>query len=76
MEHILISTGSRTGDAVAIWEKDKSDASLPPRLLGRGVITGADEDNASILIRELYSNSRRVEVGHSVSVTHRASIVK
>lgn len=70
------SNGYRTGDAVAIWEKDKSDASIPPRLLGRGVITGADEDNASILIRELYSNSRRVEVGHSVSVTHRASIVK
>ena len=71
-----IQEGFKPGNAVAIWEKDKSDASIPPRLLGRGVITGADEDNASVLIRELYSNSRRVDLGHSVSVTHRANIVK
>lgn len=70
------SEGYKTGDAVAIWEKDNSDASIPPRLLGRGIITGSDSSRASVLIRELYSSSRRIEVGHSVSVTHRASIVK
>lgn len=65
-----------TGDAVAIWEDDKSDAALPPRLIGRGVIARANHNESSVLIRELYSNSRRVEMGQKVSVTHRANVVK
>lgn len=68
--------GYNAGDAVAIWEKDKRDESIPPRLLGRGVITHADSDNAIVLVRELYSNSRRVEIGHYVSLTHQAKIKK
>lgn len=68
--------GYNTGDAVAIWEEDKSDASMPPRLLGRGVIARAAENESSVLIREIYSNNRRVEMGHKVSVTHRANVIK
>ncbi len=71
-----INEGYNTGDAVAIWEEDKTDESLPPRLIGRGIIARAADNESSVLIRELYSNSRRIEVGHRVSVTHRAQIVK
>ena len=71
-----LNEGYNTGDAVAIWEEDKTDESLPPRLIGRGIIARAADNESSILIRELYSNSRRIEVGHRVSVTHRAQIVK
>ena len=78
--YVLVDKGAaqgyNTGDAVAIWEEDRTDATLPPRLLGRGVIARAGDNESSVLIRELYSNSRRVEVGHKVSVTHRANIVK
>lgn len=78
--YVLIDRGTaqkyNTGDAVAIWEEDHSDASLPPRLLGRGVIARASVNEASVLIREIYSNSRRIETGHKVSVTHRANIVR
>ena len=71
-----LNEGYNTGDAVAIWEEDKTDESLPPRLIGRGIIARAADNESSILIREIYSNSRRIEVGHRVSVTHRAQIVK
>ena len=78
--YVLIDKGNedkfRTGDAIAIWEEDKSDESIPPRLLGRGVIARATDHEASVLIREIYSNNRRVEMGHKVSVTHRAQKVK
>ncbi len=78
--YVLIDAGKEDaynpGDAVAIWEKDKSDASIPPRLLGRGIITGASSDKASVLIHELYSASRRIEIGHLVSITHRADLVR
>lgn len=78
--YVLIDRGTaqkyNTGDAVAIWEEDHSDASLPPRLLGRGVIARASVNEASVLIREIYSNSRRIETGHKVSVTHKANIVR
>ena len=78
--YVLVDKGAaqgyNTGNAVAIWEEDRTDATLPPRLLGRGVIARAGQNESSVLIRELYSNSRRVEVGHKVSVTHRANIVK
>lgn len=70
------SKGYNTGDAVAVWEEDKSDASMPPRLLGRGVIARAAENESSVLIREIYSNNRRIEMGHKVSVTHKAVVVK
>jgi hypothetical protein len=71
-----VKQGYNTGDAIAVWEEDKTDESLPPRLIGRGIIARAAENESSILIREIYSNSRRIEVGHRVSVTHRAKIVQ
>jgi LysM repeat protein len=78
--YVLIDKGAQqgynTGDAVAVWEEDKTDESLPPRLIGRGIVARAAENEASVLIREIYSNSRRIEVGHRVSVTHRAKIVQ
>jgi hypothetical protein len=68
--------GYNTGDAVAVWEEDKTDATLPPRLIGRGIVARAAKNESSVLIREIYSGSRRIEVGHRVSVTHRAVIAK
>ncbi len=76
--YILIDYGTKqnfhSGDAVAIWEKDKRDPSIPPHLLGRGLITKADSTRSTVLVRELYSNSRRVEIGHYVSITHSANV--
>ncbi len=78
--YVLIDRGAKqgynTGDAIAVWEEDKSDATIPPRLLGRGIIARAAENEASVLIREIYSNNRRIETGHKVSVTHRANVIK
>ncbi|PWJ71788.1 MULTISPECIES: LysM peptidoglycan-binding domain-containing protein [unclassified Fibrobacter] len=78
--YVLIDKGSakgyNSGNAVAVWEIDNSDPSIPPHLLGRGVVVRANENEAAILIREIYSNNRRIEVGHRVSVTHNATIAK
>ena len=78
--YVLIDKGNedkfKTGDAIAIWEPDKSDESIPPRLLGRGIIARATDHEAAVLIREIYSNNRRVEMGHKVSITHRAQKAK
>lgn len=78
--YILIDKGYKqnhnTGDAVAIWEPDRSDPSIPPRLLGRGVITRAGENESAVLIHEIYSNNRRIEIGHRVSITHKAVIAQ
>ena len=78
--YVLINKGANqgygTGDAVAIWEEDKSDAAIPPRLLGRGIVARASLNESAVLVREAYSNNRRIETGHRVSVTHKASIVK
>ena len=78
--YVLIDKGAKqnynSGDAVAVWEKDAADSTLPPRLLGRGLIARAADNESAVLIREIYSNNRRVEVGHRVSVTHAANIAK
>ena len=78
--YILVDKGEKqqynTGDAVAIWELDKSDATIPPRLLGRGVIARSGENESAVLIHEIYSNTRRIEVGHRVSITHKAQLAK
>jgi hypothetical protein len=78
--YVLIDKGAEqgygTGDAIAIWEADKSDASIPPRLLGRRIIARASQNEAAVLVREAYSNNRRIETGHRVSVTHKANIAK
>ncbi len=78
--YILVDKGEKqgfsTGDAIAIWEEDKSDAGLPPRLLGRGIIARATDNESTVLVREVYSNSRRIEVGHKVSITHQANLAQ
>ncbi|MCQ2124542.1 MAG: LysM peptidoglycan-binding domain-containing protein [Fibrobacter sp.] len=78
--YVLIDMGAEqgynTGDAIAVWEEDKSDATIPPHLLGRGIITRSAKNEAAILIMEVYSNNRRIATGHRVSVTHRANIVQ
>ncbi|SHK21921.1 LysM peptidoglycan-binding domain-containing protein [Fibrobacter sp. UWB12] len=78
--YILVDKGAKqgynTGDAIAIWAEDKTDAGLPPRLLGRGVIARASDNESTVLVREIYSNSRRIEIGHKVSVTHQANLVQ
>jgi len=71
-----LEQGYSTGDAVAIWEEDRSDASIPPRLLGRGIIARASLNESAVLVREAYSNNRRIEMGHRVSVTHKADVAK
>ena len=78
--YVLIDKGSaqgyNSGDAVAVWEKDAADPTLPPRLIGRGIIARAAVNESAVLIRELYSNNRRIEIGHKVSVTHSANVAK
>lgn len=78
--YVLVDKGFEqnfnTGDAIAVWERDKSDASIPPRLLGRGIVARASNNESTVLIREIYSNNRRIEMGHKVSVTHSANITK
>ena len=78
--YILVDKGEKqgfsTGDAIAIWEEDYSDAGLAPRLLGRGVIARATDNESTVLVREVYSNSRHIEVGHKVSITHKANLAQ
>ena len=78
--YILVDKGEKqgfsTGDAIAIWEEDNSDAGLAPRLLGRGVIAKATDNESTVLVREVYSNSRHIEVGHKVSITHKANLAQ
>ena len=78
--YILVDKGTKNGynagDAVAFWEEDTSDAGLAPRLLGRGIIARAGDNECSVLVREVYSSSRRVEVGHKVSITHKANLAQ
>ncbi len=77
--YIMIDRGAdggySLGDGVAIWEKDLSDSLIAPRLLGRGVVTSLGKDRAVILVREAYTNSRRIQYGNIVSITHKASLV-
>ncbi|MDR0516372.1 MAG: LysM peptidoglycan-binding domain-containing protein [Fibromonadaceae bacterium] len=72
--YVLLSKGKRQnyvpGSAVAFWEIDKNDSTLPPRLLGRGIVVHSDDDNSTVLIRELYKASRKVDAGTLVSLTH------
>jgi hypothetical protein len=72
--YILINGGQRhnyvPGSAVAFWDMDKRDPTLPPRLLGRGLVVYSDDARSTVLIRDLYNASRRVDIGTPVSLTH------
>lgn len=62
--------GYRSGSGVAFWEKDTTDSSLPPRLLGKGIVARSSAHESAILVREIYSHTRRLAEGHKVSLTH------
>lgn len=72
--YILIDMGRSKkyvpGSAVAFWDMDKRDPTLPPRLLGRGLVVYSDNDRATVLIRDLYKATRRIDIGTPVSLTH------
>jgi hypothetical protein len=70
----LISEGKKhnyvPGSAVAFWHFDKRDPTLPPKLLGRGLVVHSDDENSVVLIREIYNASQRIDTGTLVSLTH------
>lgn len=72
--YVLIDKGTaegfRAGSGVAFWEEDKADKSLPPRLLGKGIVARSGAHESAVLVREIYSNVRRLAEGHKVSLTH------
>jgi len=72
--YVLLNKGKTQkyvpGSVVAFWDIDKRDASLPPRLLGRGIVVHSDNERSIVLIRDLYNASRRVDVSTPASLTH------
>jgi hypothetical protein len=58
------------GSAVAFWDLDKRDPTLPPRLLGRGLVVHSGKERSTVLIRDIYNASRRIDYGTPVSLTH------
>jgi len=76
--YVLINMGKRQkyvpGSAVAFWDMDKRDPTLPPRLLGRGLVVYSDDERATVLIRDLYNAARRIDIGTPVSLTHQPVI--
>jgi len=70
----LISKGKNQqyvpGSAVAFWGFDKRDPTLPPKLLGRGLVVHSDNALSTVLIREIYNASQRIDIGTHVSLTH------
>ncbi|MDR2580647.1 MAG: LysM peptidoglycan-binding domain-containing protein [Fibromonadaceae bacterium] len=72
--YVLIDKGKgqnyEPGAAVAFWDLDKRDVTLPPRLLGRGIVVYADNGRSTVLIRDIYNASRRIDAGTPVSLTH------
>ncbi|MDR1830503.1 MAG: LysM peptidoglycan-binding domain-containing protein [Candidatus Fibromonas sp.] len=76
--YILINMGKRQkyvpGSAVAFWDMETKDPTLPPRLLGRGLVVYSDNDRATVLIRDLYNATRRIDIGTPVSLTHQPVI--
>ncbi|MCL2101986.1 MAG: LysM peptidoglycan-binding domain-containing protein, partial [Fibromonadales bacterium] len=65
--YILLDMGKRKkyvpGSAVAFWDMDKRDPTLPPSLLGRGLVVYSDRERSTVLIRDLYKANRRIDIG-------------
>ncbi|MCL2208328.1 MAG: LysM peptidoglycan-binding domain-containing protein [Fibromonadales bacterium] len=76
--YVLIDMGKKQkyvpGSAVAFWDMEKRDPTLPPRLLGRGMVLHSDNQRATVLIRDLYNATRRIDIGTPVSLTHQPVI--
>lgn len=60
------------GDGIAFLENAVLDPTLPPRVLGRGIVVSSEAKEATILVRELFSATRQLEQGTRVALTHRA----
>ena len=64
------------GNAVAIWESGyEKTKGLPPRLLGTGMVVYADENTATVLVRNMTLATRMPQLKDKVSVTWRANVV-
>jgi len=67
-----IANGLAPGNGVAFLENERQDPSLPPRVLGKGIVVTASQNESAILVRELFDPARRIERFNRVAVTHRA----
>lgn len=74
--YVLVDGGKSAnlnpGDGVAFIENKLDDPSLPPRVLGRGIVVASEAKEATILVRELQNPTRPLESGTRVALTHRA----
>jgi hypothetical protein len=72
--YTLINAGKRhnyvPGSAVAFWSFDKRDQTLPPKLLGRGLVVHSDDLRSTVLIRDIYNANQRIDTRTPVSLTH------
>lgn len=66
------TTNLSPGDGVAFLENIILDPTLPPRVLGRGIVVSSSKSEATVLVRELQSATRHLEPGTRVALTHRA----
>lgn len=63
----------QVGDAVAIWNREESpDYSIPPRLIGQGIIVATEPNTATVLVLSQIDSSRNPELRDYVSITHKA----
>ncbi len=74
-QYVLVDGGAERGynpgDAVAFLE-NALDKSLPPRVLGRGIIVSVGPGESAVLVRELSDPGRPLVLGTLMSRTHRA----
>ena len=66
------NAGLNPGDGIAFLENKLEDPSLPPHLLGRGIVVTSTATEACILVRELMIPNRLLERGVRIARTHRA----
>lgn len=63
----------QVGDAVAIWNREESpDYSIPPRLIGQGIIVATEPNTATVMVLSQIDSSRNPELRDYVSITHKA----
>jgi len=67
-----LKAGLNPGDGVAFLENTIQDPSLPPRVLGRGIVVTSSSNEAAVLVRELFNPGRPLDRGTRIAVTHRA----
>jgi len=75
--HYLIADGGKDanlnpGDGVAFLENELQDPTLPPRILGRGIVVSSNAHESTILVREIVNPPRKLESRTRIALTHRA----